>query len=124
MGGWRLPIRCYVSPAENNQIAVWYAGLSKQEQSDADEFIKTLRKMRRWRGPDYRRLDDGIGELRWKSENKQQRLLGFFQDGVWYALIGCKHKQQIYTPQNCLDTAKKRKRQIQNNEVTTVDYDL
>ena len=98
--------------------------LSPQEQADGDLFIKTQRKFRRWEMPAYRSLGGGIGELRWESENKQHRLLGFFGDDIWYALIGCKHKQRIYTPPDCLDTARKRKRQIQNNEVVTVEYDL
>ena len=124
MGGWWSEIRCYISPAGRNKIADWYAGLSTQEQADADLFVKTQRRVRRWEMPAYRSLGGGLGELRWESQDKQQRLLGFFAGDIWYALIGCKHKQRIYTPPDCLDTARKRKRQIQNNDVPTVEYDL
>lgn len=95
-----------------------------QEKSDADEFIKNQRKIRLWGPPGCRSLGDGIGELRWESEDKQHRLVGFFASGVWFALIGCTHKQRRYNPTDCLHTAKKRKAQIERNEVTTVEYDL
>lgn len=102
----------------------WYENLSAQERADADELIKNQRKVRKWEWPAYKNLGDGIGELRWKSEKKQQRLLGFFQNGVWYAVIGCTHKQQVYKPAECLKTASKRKTQIQNGEANSVQYDL
>jgi hypothetical protein len=84
--------------------------------------------------PQYRRKLSGlrktkggkgiIGELRWTSEDVQHRILGFYGDGVWYALVGCTHKQGVYSPADALETAVKRKHQIQNGEVTTVEYDL
>src|ERR1035437_6990317 len=66
----------------------------------------------------------GLGELRWISGKKQHRLLGFFGDGVWYAVLGCTHKQSIYSPTDALATAVKRKNEIQKVEVKTVEYDL
>ena len=127
MESWRTPIRCYVSLAGNNRIADWYLGLSKQERSDADEFLKIMRRTRGWKLPEYRpRLTNGngLGELRWFSEGKQHRLIGFFKGGFWYAVAGCTHKQQVYSPPDVLETAKRNKRQIENGTVTTVDYDL
>jgi hypothetical protein len=64
------PVRCYVSPADNNKIADWYETLSVQEQSDTDEFIKTMRKTKEWTMPNYRphlKGHKGLGELRWQS---------------------------------------------------------
>jgi hypothetical protein len=127
MDDWRTPIRCYVSPAGNNKISDWYSSLSPQGKADADEFLKNMRRTREWHMPDYRpRLRDGegLGELRWLSENKQHRLLGFFMKGYWYAVIGCTHKQQIYDPPEAIDTGKRYKKQIERGEVTTVDYNL
>jgi len=124
---WRTPIRCYVSAAQNNRIADWYKGLSVQERSDADQFLKDMRKTKVWNMPQYRpRLQngDGLGELRWQSGNRQHRLLGFFLGGYWYAVVGCTHKQQIYSPADSLETAKKYKKQIERGEVSTVEYDL
>jgi hypothetical protein len=127
MNEWRTPIRCYTSPAKNNKIKDWYEGLSVQEKADADEFLKNMRKTRDWHPPEYRRSlrgGEGLGELRWRSENKQHRLLGFFTKGAWYAVVGCTHKQQIYDPADSLATAKRYKKQIERGEVQTVEYDL
>ncbi len=77
--------------------------------------------------PDYRpRLSggNGVGELRWFSANKQQRLIGFFWDGVWVALVGCYHKQNIYSPASALETAKRYKTEVERGEARTVEYDL
>jgi hypothetical protein len=127
MGESRTKIRCYVSPAGNNKIADWYWGLSVQERADSDEFLKNMQKTSDWQMPYYRpRLEGykGLGELRWPSENKQHRLVGFFRRGFWYAVIGCTHKQRRYDPPDALETARRRKGQIERDEVRTVDYDL
>jgi hypothetical protein len=127
MDEWRTKIRCYVSPAGNNKIADWYEALLVPERADADEFLKNMRKTGDWQMPNYRPSLKGykeLGELRWASENKQHRLLGFFGKGYWYAVIGCTHKQQRYDPPDALETARRRKRQIERDEVRTVDYDL
>lgn len=127
MSEWRTQIRCYVSPAQNNKIAEWYEGLSAQEKSDADEFLKDMRKTKDWGMPHYRprlRDSEGLGELRWPSEKRQHRLLGFFLGNYWYAVVGCTHKDQVYSPADSLETAKKYKKQIERGEVRTVAYDL
>jgi hypothetical protein len=124
---WRTPIRCYVSPAGNNKIADWYADLLVQEKADADEFLKNMRKTKDWTLPNYRPRLKGyknLGELRWQSENKAHRLIGFFDDGFWYALVGCTHKQRVYKPHDALEMADKYKGQIKRKEVKTVDYNL
>jgi hypothetical protein len=115
------------SPAGNNKIADWYSNLLAQEQADTDEFIKDMRKTKDWSLPNYRprlRRYPEFGELRWVSENKQHRLIGCFMQGFWCALIGCTHKQQRYDPPDALDTARRRKGQLERMEATTVEYDL
>ena len=127
MSPWRTPISCYVSPAGNNKIAEWYQALSSLERTDADVFLRNMRKSGDWSWPFYRpKLSGhrGLGELRWKSENKQHRLVGFFHQGKWCALIGCTHKQNIYAPADALDTAERRHREVKAGNVTTEDYDL
>ena len=119
-------ICCYVSPlpAKRNKIADWYDDLSPEERSDSDEFIKNMRKVQEWELPHYRSLGDGLGELRWLSCKKQHRLIGFFMSATWYAVIGCTHKQRIYSPTRCLKTALTRKNQIEHGEVETIEYDF
>lgn len=127
MEGWRTRIRCYVSPAGNNKIAEWHQSLSAREQADADEFIKNMGKTQDWKMPSYRpslKGYKGLGELRWQSEGRQHRIIGYLKGGVSFALIGCTHKQQIYSPSDALNTADKRKKEITDGKVTTVEYDI
>ena len=98
-----------------------------QERSDADEFIKDMRKTQEWKLPNYRpHLSGykGLGELRWTSEKKQHRLVGYLRGGTFFAVIGCTHKGTIYDPADALAQAEKRKLQIERGEVNTIEYDL
>jgi len=119
-------IRCYHSPppANRNKIADWYKELSVQERADADQFIQKMRKTAEWKMPLYKFLGDGLGELRWVSEKKQHRLIGFFMGYPWYAVMGCTHKQQRYSPTDALETARTRKGQIERSEVETSEYEF
>jgi len=120
-------IRCYVSLAGINQIKNWHDDLSAQERADADQFIEKMRKITDWRLPYYRPKLIGykaLGELRWSSEKKQHRLIGYLEHGVFFALIGCTHKQQVYKPAEALKTADKRKKDIKDGRAETVPYDL
>jgi hypothetical protein len=121
------PILCYVSPAGNNKISDWYDDLSATEKAATDEFLKNVRRTANWKMPDYRgslKGHKGIGELRWPAEKKEHRLIGYLTGGKFVALIGCIHKQKIYTPANALETADKRKKDIENKVATVVPYDF
>jgi hypothetical protein len=130
MNAYRVAVRCYVSRGGNNKIAEWYSDLSGGEKADADEFLTIMRKVpfADWKMNEYRPRLKGkaryLGELRWKSENKQHRLIGFFFEGIWYAVMGCIHKQNIYNPADALVTSERRRREILNKEVNTVEYDV
>lgn len=121
------PVLCYVSLAGNNKIADWYSDLSVQGKTDADEFIKYMRKQAEWKMPDYRSKLTGykkLGELRWTSEKVEQRLIGYLQGGTFYAVMGCTHKSKVYDPADALRQADKRKDQIIAGSATTVPYAL
>lgn len=131
MDEWATPIRCYLTPAGNNVLADWYADLSVQRKADMDEFVSNMRKTKDWSMPSYRprlRGYKALGELRWTSENVKHRIIGFFADGVWYALVGCTHKGNVYTPHDALDTAKKYRELIisknTRERARTVEYDI
>jgi hypothetical protein len=121
------PVQCYVSPAGNNKIGDWYRQLSVQGRADADEFIKLMRRESEWKMPHYRsRLKGytGLGELRWTSEKKEHRLMGYLHGGVFFAVLGCTHKGKVYDPADALEQADKRKNQIRSGSAITVPYDL
>jgi hypothetical protein len=121
------PVHCYVSPAGNNKIADWYESLSVQARSDADEFIKNMRRTKDWKPPYYKpRLQGykGLGELRWTSEKKEHRLIGYLEGGAFFAVMGCTHKGKVYDPADALNQANKRKKQIESGKAVTEGYDL
>ncbi len=64
----------------------------------------------------------GIWEWRFRdlTTKIQQRLLGVFAKGqpkTAIFLLGCNHKQKVYQPVNCLDTAKKRANSIKSGDM-------
>ena len=65
-----------------------------------------------------------LGELRWKSGGRQHRLIGYFKNGIFVALIGCTHKMNIYSPQNAIEEADNRRDRIERKEATTSEYKL
>ena len=83
-------------------------------------------KIRRWELPHYRaRIQGyrGLGELRWKAEQKQHRLIGYFSGDVWIAVMGCTHKGKIYDPRDALETADRRRKEIESGKVKAVEYE-
>ena len=117
----------YVSHVGNNQIDRWYEDLLIQEQSDFDEFLKTLGKTEKWGNRDYRPLHCkciGLGELCFASCKKQHRVIGQFGPNHQYTLlIGCTHKQRVYDPPNAMDTALVRKKSLENRTGSLAKHD-
>jgi phage-related protein len=111
----------YISPQGRNMIADWHARLLRQEQSDFIALIRILAKTRQWKDPAFKQLKgkyQGMDELRFTSERKAHRVIGF----VWPSsqqftmLIGCFHKQRVYTPANALDTALQRRKFLEQGK--------
>lgn len=120
----------YISPSGKNMITDWYAGLSYQEQADFDTLMSILVKTQQWREPAFKRLQGrpyaGLGELRFKSERKQHRVIGFHGLGPrqFTLLIGGTHKQNIYNPPHALDTAVRRKREVESGAAGVQAHDI
>ena len=64
--------------------------------------------------------EHGIWEWRFRANGHQQRILGIFGEARKEAifLIGCTHKQKVYTPPNCLATAVKRAKEFRSREAS------
>ena len=111
----------YISPQGRNVIDDWYTGLLTQEQSDFKALLRILAKTRQWPRGAFKLLGrpyPGLGELRFESQKRALRVIGCFGPGPWQftMLIGCFHKQRVYTPANALDTAMQRKRLLARRE--------
>ena len=109
--------------ANRNAIKDWYDGLSVQARADFDTLISQLETQRLWQMPDYRVLTGnkklkGLGEIRFTTENTQHRVIGYFgpEAAQFSLLLGCTHKQRVYSPASALDTAAKRKRLIESGK--------
>lgn len=104
-----------MSPPGNNLISEWYCGLSDDGRAMFDDILDILSKKAEWKYPEFKRLEDGLGEICWKCDNKQHRLIGcsWKSPNGYLLLIGCTHKQKIYDPPDAIVTADKRPRGIQ-----------
>lgn len=115
-------IRSYVSDTGIDKVAQWYISIPAGDRTFAYRAILEAQRTKDWRTLDYKRLARGLGELRWKAGEKQYRLFGFFGEGVWYAVMGCTHKMQVYNPHDAPNQAEKRMGKIRRGEVTTNEF--
>ena len=60
----------------------------------------------------------GIWEWKFNASGVQQRLFGIFGTEKKHAifLIGCNHKQNIYQPPDCIDTAITRAKEVRDTK--------
>lgn len=122
--GWRF--FDYLEGA-NNPIEDWYQGLLEEGQDVFDAVLKLNQKAEHpanWQ--DCKMLEgegkeQGIWEWRFFADGRQQRVLGIFGENRKEAifLIGCTHKQRIYSPPNCLKTAVRRAKDFRNGKAVT-----
>lgn len=105
-----------------DEIEDWYWRLSEDGQEIFQSMLKTNSKAAipaNWIGSKMlqgKYKQDGIWEWYFIDNKRQQRLMGIFGEERKTAifLIGCSHKQKVYTPPDCLDTATKRAREVRN----------
>jgi hypothetical protein len=114
------------------QITEWLLSLSPAVQAVFDDRIGFLgiHPRKDWQFPEFRVLRGregkyGLSEIRWQEDGVQWRVLGFFgtQEMQYTLLVGCSHKQNRYTPSDSLDTAIKRKKEIERSERTVRIYE-
>ncbi len=76
-----------------------------------------------WNIKQFKRLGGGLSEIKWEAD-KPFRALGFYRGGYFVMVLGCTHKQDVYDPSNCIETAKKRMKEAKDGKWNIVDYDL
>jgi hypothetical protein len=122
----------FVHPSGNNPIEDWYQGLSDAGRLLFDGLLKTNYKTKlpiHWIG--VKRFLKGkpgeqqIWELQFydKSRKLTYRVLGTFGSERKQAiiLIGCYHKDSVYDPQGCIETATDRAKKVARKEVKPVE---
>ncbi len=87
--------------------------------------VMNLRRIPRtdWKKTQFRFLGGGLAEIKWKHSDKEFRAVGFYRGGFFLMLIGCTHKQKVYAPHDWLNTAKRRKGEVENGQWSSVEHE-
>jgi hypothetical protein len=103
-----------------NAIDPWYDGLSEGAKDIFEALLKQNSKTPlpiHWgcsKALQGEHKQEGIWEWRFFADDCQQRILGIFggkrREAIF--LIGCSHKDDVYTPPRCLDIALRRAKEI------------
>jgi hypothetical protein len=111
--------KSYVSPSGRVAIVDWYGRQTVEVQGAFDVVLEFLEQRPRdeWRRPDFDLLSGKlreIGEIRFKADRKQIRILGFFgpDPAQFTLLVGSSKKGKQYDPKEALETALRRKSEI------------
>jgi hypothetical protein len=116
----------FIYANEVNPIEEWRSGLSEEAQFSFDKILKDCRKTERhtdWVA--LRGLLKGkcakhrIWELGFRSDKRQHRVLFVFDPNASkrvVLLVGCYHKQKVYTPKNALTEACNRAAMFKRGE--------
>ena len=110
---------------KGSYIEGWYQGLSEDGCNTFDSLLKNISKIENpkdWGGLKIflqgKAKEERIWELAFRADNLQHRVFGVFGETRRHAvfLIGCYHKQTIYTPPNAIETAYKRAKALKERE--------
>jgi hypothetical protein len=123
----------YVSGRGLGTVTAWLAEGSVTRRAEFHtrlRFLAPIRNRLDWEDSSFRKMRRAAGraglyEIRWKADSTQWRVLGFFRDGQreFVMVMGCSHKQQIYTPRDAIEKAIDRKGEIEKNHRQTRIYD-
>jgi hypothetical protein len=94
----------------------WYDAQNTAVRGKHDDVFRFLDTRPDWREPYAKKLDDGLVEVRIKTD-VQHRLVGFCWPGSSFEfvfVIACIHKGVVYKPKNALATAKTRMDELIN----------
>ncbi len=123
---------CDFSPSSGkNPIEDWVNGLSEYAESLFWSTLKTNKKVPipiHWTQLRYLKGEakkHHLWELRFTAD-KAYRVIGFFADARKRAilLIGCCHKQNVYTPPDAINTAINRKKLLEEGEATAIERQI
>lgn len=122
----------FSSSPGKNPIEDWVKSLSEYAESLFWSILKTNKKvpipihwtqLRTLKGEAKKHR---LWELRFTADQKAYRVIGFFADTRKRAilLIGCFHKQNVYTPPDAIDTAIKRKKLLEEGKATAIERQI
>ena len=113
--------RCYVSANGTDEIRAWYEQASKQTQARFLSRIKILAQLplAEWNENFYKNLRgpcNGLSEIRFKSDNVQQRPLGFHSGDNEFTILFCATERgNKFVPLSACEKALARKAEVLND---------
>jgi phage-related protein len=129
LGGqfWRFWDYVSPPPGARNLIQDWVDSLSDEARLTFNALLKNIRKVEnplewtpfrgflRGKGKEKR-----IWELGFRADKRQYRVFGSFGPGRKEAtlLMGCYHKQKVYTPRDAINEAGKRSKALAERRAT------
>lgn len=126
---WKF--KTFIKESGNNAINEWYDEQPPSAKASIRGKLRHLQITEEWvKGVDYKKLKgtrepiieilifDKIGKI-------QYRLFGCFGPGRknFTLLIGATHKNQVYSPKDCIKTAEKRYKFLLKNKENIDDYE-
>ena len=104
----------------------WVEGLTSEAEDDFHGLLRNLAVTTRrlWVRPVYGVLGPDIGEIRFKANNLQHRVFGCFlvEAGQYALLVGATKKGRGYNPRDAIDTARRRRKLIENDRSQLREY--
>lgn len=115
----------YQSSAGKRPVSEWYGELSAKNRARADRFLGIACKLDRLEPPHFKKFLT-LWEARWRGENRvPHRIFCYVPFGQQVTLLcGCIHKDARYKPTAAYDTAVQRRKEIENGEASTHEFDF
>src|SRR5437762_2703690 len=89
----------------NGIITAWLSSYSEAQARFRIRVRHLRQSPRPWPKTQFRPLGKGLFEIKWKAGRKEFRAIGFDRGDYFVMVIGCIHKQAVYDPHDCLNTA-------------------
>lgn len=120
----------FVSPEGTRPVEKWY-GKKKNLAAKHTLFqlLRIMSRMREWKYPEFRRFTGDrtlvkLGEIRFTVNKTEHRAIGMDgpEQGCYTLLIGCTHKDDVYSPPSAKQTGARRRDMINSGEADAEDF--
>src|SRR5688572_18211986 len=102
----------FVTAAGGEPVQDWYDGLSNDERDEVQDTLVYLSKLpvHLWKKPQFDHLGDGVGEFRFKANNRVFRIYCFFwpRDRRYSCTLLLGAHKTVNNPKQDISDARKR----------------
>ena len=120
---WHWNYEGFETLAKNRLVADWIKGLDADDPEAMEALFDVLSPLQKlpndeWSAQDFKPLEDGISEIRFKTSDHKYRIYGCFGSGQTYIMLVGTDKK-VGNQKDAKDLARKRRGQIQRREART-----